>query len=52
MDDDDHPELKGITRVNMNSGMFHLKPNPEIHGYTAIVDSDFNFGGNVPRSVV
>ena len=52
VEDEDYPEQKGITRVDLNSGMFHLKPNPEIHGYTVIVDSEFNFGGKVPKSVV
>ena len=29
-----------------------FKPNPSIRGYTVIIDSEFNFGGNLPASIV
>tara|TARA_B110000285_G_C14694060_1_gene410398 strand:- start:142 stop:285 length:144 start_codon:yes stop_codon:yes gene_type:complete len=32
--------------------MIYLKPNPEINGYTAIFDTNFEYGGSVPMGIV
>ena len=31
--------------------MIYLKPNPEINGYTAIFDTNFEYGGSVPMGI-
>lgn len=32
--------------------MIFFKPNPTIQGYTMIFINEFNFGGNLPNSIV
>jgi hypothetical protein len=51
-EDDEFPETPKQLRVNMPFSMNVFKPNPSIRGYTVIIDSEFNFGGNLPASIV
>jgi hypothetical protein len=52
VEDDEYPVVPGLIRVQIESFMQYLKPNPEIRGYTVIAISEFNFGGNLPNSVI
>ena len=50
--DDDSTPLQGSHRSEVTCHMLFLKPNPEINGYTAIVDTNFAYGGQVPMGIV
>ena len=51
-EDEEFPVTSKQLRVNMPYSMYMFKPNPSIRGYTVIIDSEFNFGGNLPNSIV
>ena len=52
VEDDDTPVTGKQLRVQMPFSMNHLKPNPTIHGYTLIIESEFDFGGSIPTSII
>jgi len=49
VEDEEYPESEKIVRMKIESSMSFLKPNPEIRGYTAIVQNEYFFGGNLPN---
>lgn len=52
VDDDDTPLQKGVVRSQVNSLIYHFKPDPEIHGYTVIVEQDVPIADNENTSAV
>lgn len=52
MEDDDVPTKNGLIRIEVVRNLVFLKPNPEIRGYTMIIHNEFQFGGNIPNSMV
>ena len=52
VEDDDVPLRSGIIRIEVIQNLVFLKPNPEIRGYTMITHNEFQFGGNIPSSLV
>ena len=52
VEDDDYPVKSGLIRIQVPRNLVYLKPNPEIRGYTMIIHNEFQFGGNIPNSLV
>lgn len=52
VEDDDVPVKNGLIRLEVICNMAFLKPNPEIRGYTLMIDNEFSFGGNIPNNMV
>lgn len=52
VEDDEVPLKNGLLRIDVVCNFVFVKPNPEIRGYTMIIDNEFNFGGNIPSSMV
>lgn len=36
----------------MTYAITHFKPNPTIHGYTLIIEQEFEFGGPFPTIII
>jgi len=44
--------MQASHRSEVTCMMMFFKPNPEINGYTAILDTNFVYGGSVPMGIV
>ena len=49
--DEEYPE-SDLVRIDLQSKIIFFKPAPEINGYTVTTDSEFNFGGKCPNTIV
>jgi len=41
VEDEDVPQKSGLIRIEVIRNLVHLKPNPEIRGYTMIIHNEF-----------
>jgi len=51
VEDEDSPELSGVQREQVLCKVMHLKPNPQIYGYTLLIECEFGARDNVSKTI-
>ena len=51
-DDDNFPPTPPMERMHIEHNMIFMKPVSQIKGYKVMIENQFDFGGNLPLSIV